>query len=70
MQEIKREVLVEKAKELLSNGTVDRVLGWKRDEDPDNNFDWNLLLQKPPNCLKTAPSIGCWAGKRASSATM
>ena len=31
MQEIKREVLVEKATVRLSNGTVDRVLGWKRD---------------------------------------
>ena len=29
MQEIKREVLVSKAWELLKNGTVDRVLGWR-----------------------------------------
>lgn len=50
MQEIKREVLAEKAKELLSNGTVDRVLGWKRDEDPDNNFDWNIT----PAIFRTA----------------
>ena len=28
MQEIKREVLVNKASELLKNGTVDRVFGW------------------------------------------
>ena len=32
MQEIKREVLVSKASELLANGTVDRVLGWKNGE--------------------------------------
>ena len=37
MQELKREILVEKAKELLSAGTVDRVLGWKRGE-----FDWDV----------------------------
>lgn len=53
MQEIKREVLVEKAKELISNGTVDRVLGWKRDEDPDNNFDWNIT----PAIFRTAEEI-------------
>ncbi|MFQ9146856.1 MAG: Coenzyme F420 hydrogenase/dehydrogenase, beta subunit C-terminal domain [Eubacteriales bacterium] len=53
MQEIKREVLVEKAKELLANGTVDRVLGWKRDEDPDNNFDWNIT----PAIFRTAEEI-------------
>ena len=29
MQEIKREVLVERACQLLSDGVVDRVLGWK-----------------------------------------
>ena len=29
MQEIKREILTSKAAELLKNGTVDRVLGWK-----------------------------------------
>ena len=29
MQEIKREVLVQKASEMLASGTVDRVLGWK-----------------------------------------
>ena len=32
MQEIKREVLVNKASELLKNGTVDRVFGWKKGE--------------------------------------
>lgn len=53
MQEIKREVLAEKAKELLANGTVDRVLGWKRDEDPDNNFDWNIT----PAIFRTAEEI-------------
>ena len=53
MQEIKREALAAKAKELLSNGTVDRVLGWKRDEDPDNNFDWNIT----PAVFKTADEI-------------
>lgn len=37
MQEIKREVLVSKASELLDNGTVDRVLGWKRGE-----FDYDI----------------------------
>lgn len=37
MQEIKREVLVEKASELLNNGTVDRVLGWGKGE-----FDYDV----------------------------
>ena len=37
MQEIKREVLVNKASELLKNGTVDRVLGWKKGE-----FDYDI----------------------------
>ncbi len=32
MQEINREILVNKALELLENGTVDRVLGWKTGE--------------------------------------
>ena len=32
MQRITRDVLVEKAKELLANGTVTRVLGWKEGE--------------------------------------
>ncbi len=37
MQEIKRDVLIEKASELLKNGTVDRVLGWKAGE-----FDYDI----------------------------
>ncbi len=37
MQEITRELLVSKASELLANGTVDRVLGWKRGE-----FDYDV----------------------------
>mgnify|MGYP000015249717 FL=1 len=37
MQEIKREVLINKAEELLKNGTVDRVLGWKAGE-----FDYDV----------------------------
>lgn len=32
MQEVKREILVQKAAELLADGTVERVLGWKRGE--------------------------------------
>lgn len=32
MQRINRDILVQKAKELLENGTVDRVLGWKEGE--------------------------------------
>lgn len=37
MQEITRDLLVAKAKELLDAGTVDRLLGWKRGE-----FDWDV----------------------------
>lgn len=37
MQEIKREILVSKASELLENGTVDRVLGWRAGE-----FDYDV----------------------------
>lgn len=37
MQEIKREILVSKASEMLENGTVDRVLGWKAGE-----FDYDI----------------------------
>lgn len=37
MQEVKREVLVSKASELLKNGTVDRVLGWRAGE-----FDYDI----------------------------
>lgn len=54
MQEIKREILTSKAAELLKNGTVDRVLGWKigefaydvtpaifTDENSLKEFVWN-----------------------------
>ena len=54
MQEIKREILTSKAAELLKNGTVDRVLGWKigefaydvtpaifTDENSLEEFVWN-----------------------------
>ena len=37
MQEINREILVNKAIELLENGTVDRVLGWRTGE-----FDYDI----------------------------
>lgn len=37
MQEINREALVNKASELLNNGTVDRILGWKTGE-----FDYDI----------------------------
>lgn len=37
MQKIEREILVSKAAELLKNGTVDRVLGWKAGE-----FDYDV----------------------------
>ena len=37
MQELKREILINKAKELLENGTADRVLGWKAGE-----FDYDV----------------------------
>lgn len=37
MQEIKREILIEKVSELLQNGTVDRVFGWKTGE-----FDYDI----------------------------
>lgn len=37
MQAISRDILVQKACELLENGTVDRVLGWKRGE-----FDYDV----------------------------
>lgn len=37
MQEINREILVNKATELLENGTVDRVLGWRTGE-----FDYDI----------------------------
>ena len=37
MQKIKREALISRASELLKNGTVDRVFGWKRGE-----FDYDI----------------------------
>lgn len=37
MQKIKREILTTKACELLANGTVDKVLGWKKGE-----FDYDV----------------------------
>ena len=37
MQEIKRKALISKASELLKNGTVDRVFGWRRGE-----FDYDI----------------------------
>ena len=37
MQKIKREILVSKASELLKNGTVNRVLGWKT-----GDFDYDI----------------------------
>lgn len=57
MQEIKREVLISRASELLKNGTVDRVYGWKAGdfdyditpalfrsaEELEKNFVWNSM---------------------------
>ena len=37
MQEIKRAALIKRASELLSDGTADRVLGWKAGE-----FDYDV----------------------------
>ena len=37
MQEINRDILIAKAKELIEAGKVDRLLGWKRGE-----FDWDV----------------------------
>ena len=37
MQEINREILVAKAKEIFESGKADRLLGWKRGE-----FDWDV----------------------------
>ncbi len=48
MQEIKREILINKASELLTNGTVDRVFGWKRGE-----FDYDLT----PTLFRTAEEL-------------
>ena len=55
MQEIKREDLIAKAAQLLADGTVDRVIGWKKGEfdydvtpavfttkeELENEFVWN-----------------------------
>ncbi len=48
MQEIKREVLVSKASELLANGTVDRVIGWKNGE-----FDYDVT----PGIFRSAEDL-------------
>ena len=48
MQALTREFLVNKATELLSNGTVDRVLGWKRGE-----FDYDVT----PAVFKNAEEL-------------
>lgn len=48
MQEIKREILVAKACELLKNGTADRVLGWKAGE-----FDYDVT----PAVFHTAEEV-------------
>ena len=48
MQEVKRDVLVSKASELLKNGTVDRVLGWKAGE-----FDYDIT----PAVFHTADAL-------------
>lgn len=48
MQEIKCEALVSRASELLENGTVTRVLGWKKGE-----FDYDLT----PGIFKTADEL-------------
>ncbi len=48
MQELKREILINKAKELLENGTVDRVLGWKAGE-----FDYDVT----PAVFKSADEL-------------
>ena len=56
MQEIKREVLVEKAKELLGNNTVDRVFGWKRGE-----FDYDVTPALF-NCAEELENEFVWNG--------
>ena len=48
MQEIKREILISKACELLRNGTVDRVLGWGAGE-----FDYDIT----PAVFKSADEL-------------
>ncbi len=49
MQAITRDVLVEKAVSLLENGTVDRVLGWKKGE-----FDYDIT----PAVFTSAEELG------------
>ena len=54
MQKITREMLVEKAVSLLSNGTVQSVLGWRKGE-----FDYDLT----PSIFETAEDLKdnfCW----------
>ena len=48
MQEIKRDVLVNKASELLAAGTVDRVLGWRVGE-----FDYDVT----PSAFSSAEEL-------------
>lgn len=48
MQEIKREILVSKASELLNSGAVDRVFGWKKGE-----FDYDIT----PAIFRTADEL-------------
>ena len=49
MQAITRDILVEKAVSLLENGTVDRVLGWKKGE-----FDYDIT----PAVFTSAEELG------------
>ena len=51
MQEIKRDVLVNKASELLAAGTVDRVLGWRAGEF-DYDVTPSVFLRVPKNLKK------------------
>lgn len=48
MQEIKREILISKASEMLNSGAVDRVLGWKKGE-----FDYDVT----PAIFRTADEL-------------
>ena len=51
MQKITRKMLIDKAAELLQNGTVDRVLGWKNGEfayDRDFQFCRGIPLDGSP----------------------
>lgn len=43
MQALTRETLLEKAKALFANGTVDRAYGWKRGE-----FDYDVTPRPVP----------------------